>query len=101
MESKDSVDSANDNILVSTSLRFSNREALYLKKIQKALKKIDSEEFGSCDDCGALISFQRLLARPTSDLCIECKEESEMSELHNIFHKKSKSLGENLPAATL
>jgi DnaK suppressor protein len=72
-------------------LRFRNREVFYVKKIEKALKKFDLNEFGLCDDCGCWIKYERLLARPTADLCIICKEESERDEFNNITSKQSKS----------
>ncbi len=99
-ENKDDVDSANDNILTSTDLRFSNRELLYLKKIRKAIEKTDTEEYGICTDCGADISFTRLWARPTSDLCIVCKEESERVEHQSSHGRTSKSLGQSVNLAT-
>ncbi len=93
---KDEVDTANDNILLSADMRFSNRESLYLKKVVKSLSKIDTEKYGMCDDCFGEISFTRLLARPTSEMCIICKEESEKEESQNFFERKSKSLGREL-----
>ncbi len=93
---KDEVDAANDNILLSADMRFSNREALYYKKVLKSLAKVDSEQYGMCDDCGSEISFQRLMARPTSEVCIICKEESEKEENQNYFERRSKSLGREM-----
>ncbi len=93
-ENKDEVDSANDNILISTTMRFSKRDNFYHKKIMKALEKLDSHDYGMCEDCQAPISFERLKARPTSELCINCKEEQEMYEKQNAVLRKSKSLGE-------
>jgi DnaK suppressor protein len=93
-ENKDEVDSANDNILISTTMRFSKRDNFYHKKIVKALEKLDCHEYGMCEDCQAPISFERLKARPTSELCINCKEEQEMYEKQNAVLRKSKSLGE-------
>ncbi len=93
---KDEVDSANDNILLSADMRFSNRENLYYKKVMKALSKIETENYGMCDECGGEISFQRLLARPTSEMCIICKEESEKEENQNFFERRSKSLGREM-----
>lgn len=90
---KDEVDSANDNILLAADMRFSNRESLYYKKIVKTLTKVESEAYGMCDDCGDPISYQRLIARPTSEMCILCKEESEREENQNFFERRSKSLG--------
>ncbi len=96
---RDEVDSANDEILKRTELRFSTRETLYLKKLRKTFALMDSDEYGMCEDCGAQITFTRLNARPTSTLCIGCKEESERDELQNFHGRKSKSLGASTSAA--
>ena len=93
---KDEVDSANDNILLAADMRFSNRESLYYKKIIKTLTKIESDQYGMCDDCGDPITYQRLIARPTSEMCILCKEESEREENQNFFERRSKSLGREM-----
>jgi DnaK suppressor protein len=90
---KDEVDSANDNILLAADMRFSNRENLYFKKIMKTLSKIESDAYGMCDECGDPITYSRLIARPTSEMCILCKEESEREESQNFFERRSKSLG--------
>jgi DnaK suppressor protein len=74
-------------------MRFSNRESLYYKKIMKTLSKIETEQYGMCDDCGDAITYTRLMARPTSEMCILCKEESEREENQNFFERRSKSLG--------
>src|SRR6476661_1649025 len=57
---KDEVDSANDNILLAADMRFSNRESLYYKKIMKTLSKIESDQYGMCDECGESITYTRL-----------------------------------------
>lgn len=90
---KDEVDSANDNILLAADMRFSNRESLYFKKIMKTLSKVETDQYGMCDECGDPITFSRLIARPTSEMCILCKEESEREESQNFFERRSKSLG--------
>lgn len=93
---KDEVDSANDNILLAADMRFSNRESLYYKKIMKTLSKIETEQYGMCDECGDPITYSRLIARPTSEMCILCKEESEREENQNFFERRSKSLGREM-----
>ena len=93
---RDEVDSANDEILARTELRFATRETLYLKKLRKTLVQMDGDEYGICEDCGAQINFQRLSARPTSTLCIGCKEESERDELQSFHGRQSKSLGKSM-----
>ncbi|EQC44010.1 TraR/DksA C4-type zinc finger protein [Bacteriovorax sp. Seq25_V] len=92
----DPVDEASINAQTSQEIRFKNRENFYLKKINKTLLKIDRSEFGLCDDCDAEIGYDRLNARPTAELCINCKEEAELEENNNFFKKKSKSLGKTI-----
>jgi DnaK suppressor protein len=93
---KDEVDSANDNILLAADMRFSNRESLYYKKIMKTLSKVESDQYGMCDECGDPITYSRLIARPTSEMCILCKEESEREENQNFYERRSKSLGREM-----
>lgn len=93
---RDEVDSANDEIIKHTELRFATRETLYLKKLRKTMSHIQSDEYGLCQDCGNEINFQRLQARPTSTMCITCKEESERDELQNFHGRQSKSLGKTV-----
>ena len=61
-------------------IRLRNREASYLKKIEFALLRIKEGNFGECEDCGDEIDVRRLEARPTTSLCIGCKEEQERGE---------------------
>ena len=95
-ELADPLDEASINIQASQELRFRNRESFYLKKINKSLTGIERGEYGLCEDCGIEIGFERLMARPTAELCITCKEEAEFNEKNNFFAKKSKSLGKTL-----
>lgn len=71
--------------------RLKARNAIYLKKVRKSLQKIEDGSFGECEDCGAEISHNRLLARPTADLCIHCKEVEEKEE-NQLVHKNRNSL---------
>jgi|GEM_PF-332776 len=94
-ELSDPNDEASMNQLASQELRFRNREEFYLKKINKSLSSVERGAYGLCDDCGVEIGFERLIARPTAEMCITCKEEAELTERSNFFLKKSKSLGKN------
>jgi DnaK suppressor protein len=49
-------------------------------KVKEALDRIDNETFGICESCGKPISEKRLMARPVTTLCIECKTEKEDQE---------------------
>jgi DnaK suppressor protein len=71
--------------------RLKARNAVYLKKVRKSLQKIDDGSFGECEDCGAEINYNRLIARPTADLCIHCKEAEEKEE-NQLVHKNRDSL---------
>jgi DnaK suppressor protein len=92
-EGSDEVEQSITDYTNSHLLRFRNREAFYAKKIEKALKKFDLDEYGKCSDCGSWIKFERLMARPTAELCIFCKEEAERDESNNFIARQSKSLG--------
>ena len=95
-ELSDPLDEASINVQTSHELRFRNREVFFLKKINKSLLKIDEGSYGLCEECSAEISFERLRARPTAELCINCKEEAELGEKNSIFGKTSKSLGKSI-----
>jgi DnaK suppressor protein len=62
------------------NIRLRDREQILLKKIDKALTKIEKGDYGICEKCGEEISVKRLEARPVTDLCIRCKEEQERVE---------------------
>lgn len=95
-EGSDEVEQSITDYTNSHLLRFRNREVFYAKKIEKALKKFDMDEFGLCSDCGEWIRFERLMARPTAEMCIQCKEESERDESNSFTGRQSKSLGKVL-----
>jgi DnaK suppressor protein len=81
-------------------IRFRNRELFYLKKLDKAQDRINNDEdFGCCEECGADIRFERLMARPTAEMCIVCKDDAERVENSNFIGKKSKSMGETMATA--
>ncbi len=61
-------------------LRLRGREQKLLKKIDEALEKIESGNFGYCEVCGREIDIRRLIARPVTTMCIECKIEQEEEE---------------------
>ena len=82
--------------------RLKTRTAVYLKKVRKSLQKIEDGTFGECEDCGVEISFNRLLARPTADMCISCKEVAEKEENQTV-HRNRTSMreGNALPIESL
>jgi DnaK suppressor protein len=56
------------------------RESRLIIKIKDALERIESGDFGICEECGEEISEKRLKARPVTTLCINCKKRQEVME---------------------
>ncbi len=79
-EMPDEVDLASSEYIQSFALRLRGRERHFIDKIDKALKKIESGDFGICEDCEEPIGEKRLAARPETTLCIRCKEDQEREE---------------------
>ncbi len=61
-------------------LRIRDRERKLIKKIDRALKRIEEGSYGICEACGEEIDYKRLEARPEASLCIRCKREQERLE---------------------
>jgi len=76
----DPVDRAAQEEEFSLELRTRDRERKLIKKIEKTLQLIEEDDFGFCNACGIEIGIRRLEARPTADLCIECKTLAEIKE---------------------
>ncbi len=95
----DEVDLTSSELETSMRMRLRNREALYLKKIEESLRRIADGTFGECQGCGDEIELKRLEARPTTALCVDCKEEEERREHVHIDGRAPKSLGSKLRLA--
>jgi DnaK suppressor protein len=63
-------------------LRQADRETRLLANINAALQRIDSGDYGYCEETGEPIGIPRLLLRPTARLCLEAKERQEQREHH-------------------
>ncbi|MGR8980468.1 MAG: RNA polymerase-binding protein DksA [Gammaproteobacteria bacterium] len=76
----DPNDRATQESEFSLELRTRDRERRLIKKIDEALKEIESGGYGYCESCGIEIGIRRLEARPTATLCIDCKTLDEIRE---------------------
>ncbi|MDH2924318.1 TraR/DksA family transcriptional regulator [Nicoletella semolina] len=76
----DPADRATQEEEFSLELRNRDRERKLLKKIEQTLLTLDSGDYGYCNACGIEIGLKRLEARPTADLCIDCKTLAEIRE---------------------
>jgi len=61
-------------------LRTRDRERKLLKKIEQSIVRIDSGDYGYCDETGEPIGVGRLLARPTASLSIEAQQRRELKQ---------------------
>ena len=65
-------------------LRTRDRERRLTKKIKSSLDDLDSGDYGYCESCGTDIGIRRLEARPTANLCIDCKTLDEIREKNRV-----------------
>ena len=76
----DPNDRATQESEFSLELRTRDRERKLLKKVQQSIARIDSGEYGWCEETGEPIGVPRLLARPTATLSLEAQERREMRQ---------------------
>lgn len=60
-----------------------NEARLEISKISEALRRMDSNEYGICDECGADIDAGRLKAHPYARKCIDCARFAEHCRAHS------------------
>ena len=77
---RDSIDESMEEELFSTELRLRDREKWLLGKINSALDRLEAGTIDECEDCGERIDYRRLVARPVTTLCIDCKSLQETQE---------------------
>ena len=61
-------------------LRTRDRERKLLKKIEQSIARIDSGDYGYCDETGEPIGVGRLMARPTASLSLEAQQRRELKQ---------------------
>src|SRR5210317_1121837 len=76
----DPNDRASQESDMALELRNRDRERKLIKKIEQTIRNIDNDEYGYCEQCGEEIGLNRLQARPTATLCIDCKTLDEIRE---------------------
>lgn len=77
---RDSMDEATEEEVYSTALRLADREAGLVGKIREAMARLDAGQIDECEECSEPIGFKRLMARPVTTLCFECKSAREQVE---------------------
>ena len=59
------------------NLLLQDREKQHLEAIEEALQRIETGEYGFCDECGDQIDQKRLMVMPLAQLCITCQQNEE------------------------
>jgi len=80
ISSADIIDQASSQTEKTVEMRTLNRQIKLLSKINKAIKKIDNDTYGYCEETGDPIGIKRLIARPIATLSIEAQEKHEKNE---------------------
>ena len=63
------------------TLRLRDRDRRLVAKVKEAIRRIEVGTFGVCQGCGGEIEEKRLIARPVTTLCIDCKTVAEEEEV--------------------
>ena len=80
ISSPDVVDQAASQTEKNVEMRTLNRQIKLLSKIERAIKKINDNTYGYCEETGDAIGLKRLIARPIATLSIEAQEKHEKNE---------------------
>ncbi len=80
ISSADIIDQASSQAEKTVEMRTLNRQIKLLSKINKAIKRIDQDTYGYCEETGEPIGLKRLIARPIATLSIEAQEKHEKNE---------------------
>ena len=69
------------------NLLLQGREKQHLEAIEEALQRIETGEYGFCDECGDQIDQKRLMVIPLAQLCITCQQNEERLGNINSFSR--------------
>ena len=80
ISSADIIDQASSQTEKTIGMRTLNRQIKLVSKIDKAIKRIENDTYGYCEETGEPIGIKRLVARPIATLSIEAQEKHEKNE---------------------
>ena len=80
ISSPDIIDQASSQTEKTVEMRTINRQRKLISKIDKAIKRINDNTYGYCEETGEPIGVKRLIARPIATLSIEAQEKHEKNE---------------------
>jgi RNA polymerase-binding transcription factor DksA len=76
-EVPDFGDQATATSLTDFDNELARRHSESIRDIDDALLRVRAREVGRCDECGADIGFERLMAFPTARRCVACQRQHE------------------------
>ena len=80
ISSADIIDQASSQTEKTIGMRTLNRQIKLVSKIDNAIKRIENDTYGYCEETGEPIGLKRLIARPIATLSIEAQEKHEKNE---------------------
>lgn len=78
----DEIDEIQGTLILDLASQLNNRDLAKLNLIDSALKRIEDQTYGLCQDCDNKIPEARLLANPYFLTCVSCAEDREREEKH-------------------
>ena len=84
----DAADVASEESSREFSLRLHEHERQTIGAIRAALRRIEEGDYGYCVACGEDIGERRLMARPMTTHCIDCKTEGMVKLMTRIMNRR-------------
>jgi RNA polymerase-binding transcription factor DksA len=86
-EVADAGDASVADMLIDHDIAIVRRQVEELMLVETAQKRVESEDFGACEECGADIGLPRLLVVPHATRCIGCQGQHEKMFAHESTPK--------------
>ena len=79
---RDAGDGSVADLLLDINTAMVDRQVHEMREVEASLKRLAELNFGDCIDCGGEIGFDRLLAYPIAQRCVQCQEVHERTYAH-------------------
>ncbi|MEO7558640.1 MAG: TraR/DksA family transcriptional regulator, partial [Nitrosospira sp.] len=79
---RDAGDGSVADMLLDINTAMVDRQVHEMREVEASLKRLAELDFGDCIDCGGEIGFDRLMAYPTAQRCVQCQEVHEKTYAH-------------------
>lgn len=86
-EVADAGDASVADMMVDHDIAIVSRQVEELTQVETAQKRVNAEDYGDCEECGAEIGLNRLLIVPHATRCIACQGQHEKMYAHESTPK--------------